>query len=429
MTDMIRERIIQIQSGSIPNGYKKTRAATIPEEWRELHLKDMFIHLRRKNSEGNTNVLTISARHGLISQDDFFNKNIASEDTSTYYLLQRGDFAYNKSYSSGYPFGAIKPLVAYDSGIVSPLYICFSATEENECPCFFAHYFEAGLMNREIQAFAQEGARNHGLLNIAVDDFFNSIIFVPSIEEQKKITDILDAQDELVSAKEQLLSEMLQRKKYLTQSLLSGQKRLPNFSEKWSECALGEIAKKSRAKNADFLITQVFSNSAQNGVVPQEEQFDKEIAHAERIDGYYIIKPGEFVYNPRISVTAPCGPINRNDTGEKGVMSPLYTVFTINSPKIDSDFLSYYFKSTCWYRYMKSVANYGARHDRMNVSDEDFFAMPIPLPNVTEQQAIASVLSAVDDEIVTFEKELQQEKDKRRALMQLLLTGIVRTKA
>lgn len=256
----------------------------------------------------------------------------------------------------------------------------------------------------------------------------SSIIFVPSIEEQKKISDILNAQDELILAKERFLSEKQQQKRYLMQVLLSGKKRLPNFSGKWHECSLNEIAKKSKAKNTDFLITQVFSNSAQNGVVPQEEQFDKEIAHAERIDGYYIIKPGEFVYNPRISVTAPCGPINRNDTGEQGVMSPLYTIFFINSPNIDSDFLSYYFKSTCWYRYMKSVANYGARHDRMNISDEDFFAMPIPLPNITEQQAIACVLSAVDDEIVVLEKELHQEKVKRRALMQLLLTGIVRTK-
>ena len=122
----------------------------------------MFSRLSRKNKENNDNVLTISAQYGLISQRVFFNKDIASEDKSNYFLLHNGEFAYNKSYSNGYPFGALKRLDMYDKGIVSPLYICFSANENNECPDFYVHYFEAGMMNREIQAFAQEGAKIMG---------------------------------------------------------------------------------------------------------------------------------------------------------------------------------------------------------------------------------------------------------------------------
>jgi type I restriction enzyme S subunit len=108
----------------------------------------LFNRLQTRNTEGNTNVLTISAQHGLISRQDFFNKSIASEDLSNYYLLRKGDFAYNKSYSSGYNYGAVKCLTNYESGVVSPLYICFSVAKGNECPEFYAQYFESALLDK-----------------------------------------------------------------------------------------------------------------------------------------------------------------------------------------------------------------------------------------------------------------------------------------
>ena len=187
MTNEIQIRIDQIRRGEVPEGYKKTAVGIIPSEWETTRFKKKFDRLMRKNTVGNTNVLTISAQLGLVSQEEFFNKTVASDDKSNYFLLNRGNYAYNKSYSNGYPFGAIKRLEKYEQGIVSPLYICFSASEENKCPEFYLQYFEAGRMNSEIQAFAQEGARNHGLLNISVDDFFNAILAEPPLQEQEKM--------------------------------------------------------------------------------------------------------------------------------------------------------------------------------------------------------------------------------------------------
>ena len=233
MTPQIKQRIEQIRRGEVPEGYKKTKVGAVPSEWEETRFKKMFSRLSRKNKENNDNVLTISAQYGLISQRDFFNKDIASEDKSNYFLLHNGEFAYNKSYSNGYPFGALKRLDMYDKGIVSPLYICFSANENNEYPDFYVHYFEAGMMNREIQAFAQEGARNHGLLNISVDDFFNSYLLMPPLLEQQKIAEILSAQDKLIALKEKLIEEKKRQKKALMQQLLTGKKRLPGFNDKW----------------------------------------------------------------------------------------------------------------------------------------------------------------------------------------------------
>ena len=200
----------------------KKRLSEFDGEWQNYRLHQIAKRIRRKNTVGNENVLTISAQYGLINQSEFFNKEIASEDKSNYYLLNRNDFAYNKSYSSGYPFGAIKRLTRYDQGIASPLYICFEIVSDQVSLAYMEQYFEAGLMNREIQAFAQEGARNHGLLNIAVDDFFNSQIVLPSLEEQRAITAILTAADKEIELLHQDLEQEKQKKKALMQLLLTG---------------------------------------------------------------------------------------------------------------------------------------------------------------------------------------------------------------
>ena len=265
--------------------------------------------------------------------------------------------------------------------------------------------------------------------NLNADIIRNFPIPWAPMNEQLHICQILTAQDNVIELKEKLLAEKQRQKKYLMQQLLTGKKRLPGFDGKWKYTELGKISEKQKKKNKKFEYSQVFSNSAQHGIIPQTEQFDKEIANGEHIDGYYIVHDGFFVYNPRISVTAPCGPINRNETGKTGVMSPLYTVFSVESEMMNTNFLKQYFSSSCWHKHMKSVANYGARHDRMSISDEDFFLMPIPVPSVDEQHAITNVLNAADREIELLRQNLEQEKQKKKALMQLLLTGIVRVNA
>lgn len=127
----------------------------------------------QKNKENNNTILTISGRDGLVDQMTYFNKQIASKNVTGYYLIKKGEFAYNKSYSQGYPMGAIKMLSNYEKGVVSTLYICFKLNDEQSCD-FYQHYFESGLQNRFIEKVAQEGARNHGLLNIGVNDFLIS---------------------------------------------------------------------------------------------------------------------------------------------------------------------------------------------------------------------------------------------------------------
>ena len=168
------------------------------KDWEKKRLGEVAIRVKMKNSIGSNNVLTISAQHGLISQLDFFNKSVSGKDLSGYYLLSRNDFAYNRSYSNGFPMGAIKRLTNYDEGVVSTLYICFKFKNTVD-DTFAEQYFEAGLQNKEIEKVAQEGARNHGLLNIGIDNFFEIELELPSIEEQRKIAKFLTIIDEKIS--------------------------------------------------------------------------------------------------------------------------------------------------------------------------------------------------------------------------------------
>tara|TARA_R110000868_G_scaffold2239_2_gene16810 strand:+ start:2652 stop:3944 length:1293 start_codon:yes stop_codon:yes gene_type:complete len=187
-------------------------------DWEEKKLGDVASRITRKNKENNLNVLTISAQLGLVSQLEYFNKSVSAKDVTNYYLLERNDFAYNKSYSNGYPMGAIKRLKKYDKGVVSTLYICFCFNEMVSLN-FMEQYFEFGLHNKEIEKVAQEGARNHGLLNIGVNDFLNIDLLMPSIEEQQKIANFLSSIDGKIEQVNGELVKTQEFKKGLLQQL------------------------------------------------------------------------------------------------------------------------------------------------------------------------------------------------------------------
>ncbi|MDY6976682.1 MAG: restriction endonuclease subunit S [Pseudomonadota bacterium] len=187
--------------------------------WQSLGFGEVFERITRKNKEDNQNVLTISAQVGLVNQEKYFNKSVSAKDLTGYYLLENGDFAYNKSYSKGYPMGAIKRLNNYDKGVVSTLYICFRVVGDQE-PLFWEQFFEAGQLNREINKIAQEGARNHGLLNVSVTEFFNDIeVPVPSRAEQRKISDFLRVLDRKLDAVKQQIELTQTFKKGLLQQM------------------------------------------------------------------------------------------------------------------------------------------------------------------------------------------------------------------
>ena len=162
----------------------------------------------------------------------------------------------------------------------------------------------------------------------------------------------------------------------------------------WEQRKLLEIADKVTEKNKNNEFFEPFTNSAEQGVISQKDYFDREIVNDENLNGYYIVRNNDFIYNPRISVTAPVGPINRNRLGRNGVMSPLYTVFRTHD--VDDLYLEFYFKTTKWHRFMKLYGDSGARFDRFTISSTQFMEMPIPYPMIEEQKKIGEYFDQLD---------------------------------
>ena len=157
-------------------------------------MSDFSSRIATKNKDSKCSlVLTIAAQYGLVNQESFFNKSVASENLTGYYLLHKGEFAYNRSYSAGYDWGAVKRLENYDEGVLSTLYICFKINETIVDSDYLAYYFESTKWHRGLSDIAGEGARNHGLLNVSMADYFNTKHRFPVIEEQKAIAKILNA--------------------------------------------------------------------------------------------------------------------------------------------------------------------------------------------------------------------------------------------
>ena len=191
----------------------KFRIQSFSGKWQLCQLNEICSRKYIKNKDNlYSRVLTIAAQHGLVDQESFFKKRIASENLESYLCLDKGDFAYNKSYSSDYPWGAVKRLSNFDKGIISPLYICFTPKPEVVDPDYLAHYFESTKWHSGISEISGEGARNHGLLNMSVIDYFNTCHRIPGLDEQKAIARRLNAIAHKLQTEQEYL-ELLNRQK------------------------------------------------------------------------------------------------------------------------------------------------------------------------------------------------------------------------
>jgi type I restriction enzyme S subunit len=200
------------------------------EDWKQFTMNDVFKRITRKNIERNTNVVTISAQRGFIKQTDFFNKTVASETLDNYFLVVKGEFCYNKSYSNGYAWGATKRLKDFDKAVVTTLYICFGLKNENHFADFFEYFFEANLLDKGLTQIAHEGGRAHGLLNVTPDDFFSLKITIPAFEEQIAIAQVLSIADNEIKLFKNKLDKLKEQKKGLMQQLLTGKKRIKSIN-------------------------------------------------------------------------------------------------------------------------------------------------------------------------------------------------------
>lgn len=240
-------------------------------------------------------------------------------------------------------------------------------------------------------------------------------------QEQQAIASYFTSLDSQISASTSRLASLKQMKAASLQAMFPQEGetvpkiRFKGFEGEWKTCPLYHFAKKRIEKNTKMLYNITLTNSAEFGIIDQRNFFDHEISNSENINGYYVVRDHDFVYNPRISSSAPVGPINQNKLGYTGVMSPLYLVFEING--INRDFLEIFFHTTLWHKYMFDNGNTGARFDRLAISDEDFMKMPIPDIDIEEQQAIANYFTSLDRQISLQSQRLEKLKQIKSACL------------
>ena len=192
--------------------------------------------------------------------------------------------------------------------------------------------------------------------------------------------------------------------------------RFKGFTDAWEQRKLSEIAGKVTEKNTGLQYVETLTNSAEFGIISQRDFFDHDISKLGSLDGYYIVRNEDFVYNPRISTSAPVGPINRNKLGRTGVMSPLYTVFRPHD--IDTTYLEHFFKCGYWYSFMNFNGDSGARSDRFSIKDDVFFQMPIPIPDIDEQRKIGELLTCLDNLITLHQRKYDKLQVLKKAMLE-----------
>lgn len=304
-------------------------------------------------------------------------------------------------------------------GAINQAILCIRTKEDN---LNFLESLFVIYKDKVIHKYLQGGQGNLSA------EIIKSLCFMfPPLCEQEKIAEMLGTWDLAIEKLTALIEQKKLLKKGLMQRLLTGKQRLPGFSTPWKKVKLGDVFLKSLHKNKEAKDLPVLTNSAAQGIILQEDYFDREIVTKENLCNYYCTENGDFIYNPRISKNAPAGPIRINHFREKGCISPLYTVFKIKTGNYPF-FYEIYFESNLWIYEAYKVANYGARSDRMNITDDDFFNMKIPYPSLPEQKAIANILSKADEEIDLLTAKLSALKSQKKGLMQKLLTGQIRVK-
>ena len=422
-------------------GYKKTKLGWIPEDWEVVKLKEISIPIVEKVGTKKRTPMSLSAGKGFVPQAQKFGKDIAGKQYTNYICLPPSTFAYNKGNSLKYPQGCIYLQPFKEDVAVPNVFICFALNQKRCNNIFYEQLFKNNTHGKELFKYINSGVRNDGLLNLNDNNFYKTKLVLPPLKEQEKIAEVLSCWDEGIEVLEKLLEKKQLLKKALMQGLLSGKIPLKNSQKNnsykktilgkipsnWTVVKLKNIFTRLEEKNSKKNMLPVLTNSATQGVIYQNEYFDRSIVSETNTNNYYIVYPNAFMYNPRISKNAPAGPININKLGEIGIASPLYTIF-YSKNDLCNNFYELYFNTNLWNKYMFSVANQGARHDRLNVTTKDFINMPLPCPPINEQQKIVEVLSSYDEEIRLLDKKLEMLKLQKKGLMQKLLTGEIRVK-
>ena len=394
------------------------------DAWEQRKLGDVVERITRKNTNlESERPLTISAQYGLIDQNEFFDKRVASKDVSGYYLVKNGEFAYNKSTSNDAPWGAIKRLDKYENGVLSTLYIVFKVANENMTDSnYIACYYDTSLWHRDVKMIAAEGARNHGLLNITPDDFFQqTTIKIPtSKEEQFKIGEYFSQLDNAITLNQRKAEQYKTLKKYMLQNMFpkNGEKvpeiRFEGFTDAWEQRKLGELAEKTYGGGTPATSNEEFWN----GDIPWIQSSD--ISDGKLFD----ITPRKYITKEAVSKSATqlvpensIAIVTRVGVGKLAFMPFSYTTsqdfLSLSKLNTDPQFTVY-----ALYKKLQSELNAVQGTSIKGITKNELLAKEIMVPSIEEQKPIGDYFHALDNLITLHQRKSDEFKTLKKYMLQ-----------
>lgn len=433
MTPEIEKRIKAVRAGRVPAGYKKSKVGIVPRDWDVYDLRSISIELHESAGKEIYEPLSISAGIGFVNQTNKFGKDISGAQYAKYTVLKKGDFSYNKGNSKKYPQGCVYQLKDRDEAVVPNVFESFRLTNgEND---FFEQLFINGFLNSQLFSKINHGVRDDGLLNLRGDDFYSCQVPFPPIVEQKKIAEILATQDRVIELKEKLIAEKQNQKKYLMSVLLGDDFKKPFKlngitidKKKWEKKELGEICEKigsgstpkgGRAVYLESGVPIIRSQNVLNGFLDMNDvAYISEEQH-KKMRGTWVCADDILLNITGASIGRAC---IVPDYVKKANVNQHVCIIRLKE-NMQSYFLCNIILSD---KIQEQIKLLSAGGGRQGLNFQQISSFQIALPTLPEQKVIADVLSAADEEISLLQKDLEQEKLKKKSLMQLLLTGLVR---
>ena len=394
------------------------------DDWEQRKLGELVDRVVRKNTNNESTLpLTISAQYGLVNQILYFNNRVASRDVSNYYLVLNGEFAYNKSTSDGYPFGAVKRLDLYEKGVLSTLYIVFAPKEDHQIDSdFLTVFFDTDRWYKGVAERASEGARNHGLLNISAENFFDIDLSMPEdIAEQKQIGAIIRNLDHLITLHQRKLEKLKIVKKAMLENCFpkNGEKvprfRFSGFTGDWEQRKLGEMTKEV-TRTDESSEAPVMMITANDGFINQSERYSTDNA-GQSLKKYILLHKGELAYNHGASKLRPYGSCFALTTEKNARIPFVYHCFSTDTE--NPEFLSLVLNGKMVEWQLRKIVSSGARMDGLlNISYEEYTSIPIMMPERGEQNKIANLFRGLDHLITLHQRKLEKLKIIKKSFLE-----------
>ena len=422
MTPEVRDRIEQIRHGNVPKGYKKTKTDIVPDEWEEHSIGRFICEYTEKTTEPNQYPVLTSARAGLMLQTDYYtNRQVTTEDNVGYNVLPYGYITFRSRSDDGHFRFNENRLIEH--GIISYFYPVFSFSEE------VCHGYMLQLLNQSIYRRMYPYVEGTAQQVLSLRKLGRLIYSLPPFGEQKKIAEILTTQDKVIELEQQKIEEIKKVKKFFLSKMFpkKGQAvpeiRFKGFTDAWEQRKLGDVVKEV-TRNDPTSEAPIMMITANNGFIEQSERYAFNNA-GESLKKYILLEKGELAYNHGASKLRPYGSCFALTTAENARIPFVYHCFSAEEQ--NAEFLSIELNGSDVENQLRRIVSSGARMDGLlNISFVEYASVSVLLPKIEEQNIISDYFRHLDNLITLHQRKLEEEKQKKKALMQLLLMGIVR---